>query len=215
MTSTLRRLSRCAAVALILAAASFPAPGQAVKERQLKPAFDFTTIQMPVEILSIKLDGKDIEPGEKVKGDEGWLRGLSFTLKNISDKPIAYVAIYLLISYPEDVKYPDHVVGYSLSYGLDITSERPALWKNAPRAIRPGESVSLVLSEEKYPIFVNMLTRAGMTTDVTTAKYYVYAVAFENEPDLIWKGGNLMRRDPDNHEKFNVVGRYSLTARPE
>lgn len=214
MPGTLRSLT-LGAVLFSFLAATGSAFAQQVKDRQLMPAFDFANIQMPVEILSVKLNGKGIEPDDKIRADEDWLRGLSFTLKNVSDKPIAYVAITLQFSYPEDSARPERVVGYFLSYGLDITSERPSLWKNAPGAIQPGKIVNLVLSNEKYPVFLNVLGQGGMTPDVSTAKYYVHSVAFENEPDIVWQGGNLMRRDPNDPNKFNVVERYNLPAKRE
>jgi hypothetical protein len=49
-----------------------------------------------------------------------------------------------------------------------------------------------------------------MTPDVATAKYYFHSVAFQNEPDVVWRGGKLMRRDPADRDKFNVVGPYPL-----
>ncbi|MCA1601035.1 MAG: hypothetical protein LC776_05130 [Acidobacteria bacterium] len=214
MSGTLRNLTPGAVLVLFLAATG-SAFAQQVKDRQLIPALDFANIQMPVEILSVKLNGRDIQPGEKLRAGEDWLRGLSFTLKNVSDKPIAFVRITLQFSYPEDSARPGRIVGYFLSYGLDITSERPSHWKNAPGAIQPGKAVNLVLSNEKYPVFLNILAQGGMTPDVSTAKYYVASVAFENEPDIVWRGGNLMRRDPNDPNKFNVVERYTVPSRRE
>src|SRR6185436_7507291 len=87
------RLVLAATIFAIGTAASTSA--QELRDRQLKPAADFTTIQMPVEIVSVKLKGSDVAPGQKIKGDDDWLKGVSFTLKNISDKPIAYVEVGL------------------------------------------------------------------------------------------------------------------------
>src|SRR5438105_4097175 len=78
------------AVTILLICASTSALAQELRDHELKPAFDFSTVQMPVEIVSIKLKGKEVAPGEKIKGDDDRLKSLSFTLKNISDKPIAY-----------------------------------------------------------------------------------------------------------------------------
>lgn len=215
MTNTLRVFARCAVASMILVAASVPALGQAVRERELKPSFDFTLIEIPVEVVSIRLSGEEAAPGRKIKAGDDWLRGVSFKLKNVSDKPIAYVAITLLFSDPEDSTRPERAVGYSLSYGPDITSQKTPLRKNAPKAIQPGETVDLVLSHEKYPVFLNILAYGGMTPDVATAKYYVHTVAFENEPDTVWRQGNLLRRDSHDRNKFNVVGRYALPERQQ
>ena len=35
---------------------------------------------------------------------------------------------------------------------------------------------------------------------------------FENEPDVVWEGGKLKRRDPEQFTKFNVIERYVLPA---
>jgi hypothetical protein len=210
MISILRGLTHCAVAFLILATFSVLALGQEVRERELKPSSDFTLIQMPVEVVSIKLRGEEVKAGKKIKAGEDWLRGVSFTLKNVSDKPIAYVAITLQFSEPEDAPHPEHVVVYFLSYGLDITSVGPSLSRKVPKSIEPGEMVDIVLSNEKYPIFLNVLAQGRMTPNVATVKYGIYSVAFENEPDIVWRGGNLMRRDPNDPDKFNVVERYTL-----
>jgi hypothetical protein len=215
MTSILRGLTHCAVAFLILATFSALGLGQEVRERELKPSFDSTLIQIPVEVVSIKLRGEEVEPGKKIKAGDDWLRGVSFTLKNVSDKPIAYVAITLQFSEPEDAAHPEHFVVYFLSYGLDITSKVPSLSQKVPKAIEPGEMMDLVLSNEKYPIFLNVLAQAKMTPNVATAKYDIHSVAFENEPDIVWRGGNLMRRDPNDPNKFNVVERYTLPAKRE
>ena len=112
MVSIPQRLTHKAFVLLVLAATSGSIRSQELKDRELRPAFDFNTIQMPLEIVSIRLNGKDVQPGEKIKGDDDWLQGLSFRLKNISDRPIAYLDIGL--QFPQ----PDGIVVYSLNYGI-------------------------------------------------------------------------------------------------
>ena len=49
------RVSTYSAVAFLILATSGSAFAQQLRDRGLQPAFDFTNIQMPVEILSIKL----------------------------------------------------------------------------------------------------------------------------------------------------------------
>lgn len=44
------------------------ASGQELRDRELRPAIDFTTIEMPVEIVSIKVKGKSVAPGRKNQG---------------------------------------------------------------------------------------------------------------------------------------------------
>ena len=203
MFSILRVLSYGAVLFTLLAAFSGAALAQEVKDRELKPYFDFTTIQMPVEIVSIKVRGKELEPGQKIALDDDWLKGLSFTLKNISDKPIAYLAIGL--SFPR----PSGIVVYLLSYGEDY-SRGAARRASSPRAIEPGETMALMLTKEKYPTFLNILEQGGVSTSAETVSYFIDRISFENEPDIIWQAGNLKRRDPNRPGKFNVIERYVL-----
>jgi len=94
MKNILRSLA-FGATLLSMLAVSESTFAQQIRSRSLAPAFDFSNMQMPVEILSIKLNGKEVQPGEKIDGDDDWLLGLSFTFKNISDKPIAFIDIGL------------------------------------------------------------------------------------------------------------------------
>ena len=202
MAGTLRDLALGAALFSVLAAAPASAFAQQVRERELRPAFDFTKIQMPVEIVSVKLNGRAVEPGEKVMGGDDWLRGLSFTLKNISDKPLAYVEVGLRFPHPEGF------FDYILYYGVD-SSRGEHRREQSPPAIQPGGAVDLALTNEKYPGFLRLLDRVGAARSFDTAPYYVSRVCFEGEPDIMWAGGMLMRRDPNQPAEFKVVGRYA------
>jgi hypothetical protein len=207
VTTVIRRsFNRAAFIFLFLAATSGSISAQELKDRELRPAFDFITIQIPVEIVSIKLNGKDVQPGEKIKGDDDWLQGLSFTLKNISEKPIAYVAVGLRFSQPRGF------VDFVLSYGVDFSRGEPRR-QSSPLPIQPGETVDLVLSKERYPNFLQILEMGGASRSFDTAPYLIERVCFENEPDVIWESGYLKRRDPSVLGKFNRVERYVLPVR--
>jgi hypothetical protein len=203
MVSVLGRFAPRAFVFLLLAAASGAIRAQEMRNRELRPAFDFTMIQTPVEIVSIKLNGKDVQPGEKIKGNDDWLKGLSFTLKNVSDKPIAYIDVGL--QFPQ----PRGFVVYSLNYGVDF-SRGEARTESSPPAIQPGESLDLVLTNERYQVFLNILDQGGASSSFETAPYFIEKVCFANEPDVIWQGGFLKRRDPNQVAKFDIIGRYVL-----
>jgi hypothetical protein len=198
-----RPFAHLALLLSVLTATSLSTSAQEVTDRQLIPAFDFATIQMPVEIVSIKLNGKEIQPGEKIKGNDEWLRGVSFTLKNISDQPIAYVNIGF--KFP----LPNGFVVYSLHYGTDL-ARGETMRESSPPVIPPGHSLDLVLTNERYKSFLYVLAQADASSSFDTAAYFVDTVCFENQSEVIWQGGFLKRRHPTEIGRFDPIGRYVL-----
>lgn len=201
--------SRClvASILLILISASITA--QDLRDRELRPAIDYTTIEMPVEIVSIKLNGKAVAPGEKIKGDHDWLKGASFTVKNISDKPIAHLAIGLYFKPP---KGPVRAVGFFLNYGVDY-SRGLRRSGSSPPPIQPSHTVDLVLTDERYPNFLDIISLVGVPGNFEVVPYYVDRISFEDDPNIIWEGGYLKRRNPAVVGKFDVVERYKLPTK--
>ena len=194
-------------VLIILAAASSTMRAQELKDRQLIPAYDFGTVQMPVEIVSIKLNGKDLVPGEKIQGNDEWLRGVSFTIKNITDQPLAYVNIGF------EFPLPNGFVVYVLPYGVDFSHGEPRRAASPP-AIQPGETIDLVLTDKRYQSFLHVLAQANAPSNFDTASFYVERVSFENNPDVIWQRGYLKKRHPTELGRFDQIGRYVLPDKP-
>jgi hypothetical protein len=191
----------------VLAAASSAISAQEkIRDRQLVPGYDFAKVQMPVEIVSIKLNGNEIRPGDKIQGNDEWLRGVSFTLKNISNQPIAYVNIGI------EFRLPNGFVMYSLSHGTNLCRDDPRT-ASSPPPLQPGQSVDLVLTKERYESFLYVLAQAGAPSSFEKAPYYVDTVCFDNQSEVIWQGGFLKRRHPTEVGRFEVVERYVLPAR--
>jgi len=208
MSSNLLRCTHRAFVVLVLVATFGSIQAQEMKERELKPAFDLTGMQMPIEIVEIKLNGKVVGAGEKIIGNDDWLRGASFTLKNVSDKPIAYLAISFKFTLPK------RIVVYMLSYGVDI-SRGDQRRDSSPPAIQPGDSLNLVITKERYESFLHILEQGGVSPRFDVAPYYIDRISFENEPDVIWEGGYLLRRDPTQIHNFDRIGKYVVPNREQ
>jgi hypothetical protein len=206
MVGILRPFAHLALVLSIVAAASISIQAQEGSERQLIPAYDFATIQMPVEIVSIRLNGKDILPGEKIKGNDKWLQGVSFTLKNISDQPIAYVNIGFKFPLPAQNGF---IVVIVLTYGSDLSHGEPRT-EFSPPALQPGQTLDLVLTKDRYETFLHVLAQGNASSSFDTAPYYIERVCFENQPDVIWQGGFLKRRNATDIGRFDVIERYVL-----
>ena len=162
---------------------------------------------MPVEIASIKLNGKDIVPGQKFKGDDDWLKGISFTLKNVSDQPISYVNVGFKFPLPNGF-----VVVIGLTYGID-SSYGEIRRSPSPASIQPGQSVELVLTKQRWDSFLNVLAQANAPRSFDTAPFYVERVSFEDQPDVIWQGGYLKRRHATEFGRFDPIQRYFLPVK--
>jgi hypothetical protein len=194
-------------LAVVLAAVSLSIQAQEVRDRQLTPAYDFSKIQMPVEIVSIKFDGKEISPGEKIQGSEEWLRNVSFRVKNISDQPIAYMNIAFKFPLPNGF-----VVITVLNYGVD-TSRLVPRRPSSPPAIQPGNSHDFVFDKQRYDSFLHVLAQANAPKNFDTAPFYIERVCFENQPDVIWQDGYLKRRHAVDSGRFDVIQKYFLHQR--
>jgi hypothetical protein len=192
--------------AVFLICASTLLYAQELRDRELKPAVDFTTIEMPVEIVSIKVKGKELATGEKTKGDDDWLKGVSFIVKNVSDKPIAYVAVGLRFEPPPGAA---RVVVFTLSYGVDYSRGEPR-GGSSSLPIQPNQTADLVLTDGRYPNFLQILSLGGMPLGFDTVSYYVERVSFEDDPNIIWEGGYLKRKNPASIGRFDIIERYKL-----
>ncbi len=203
-----RSIAHLVFLVTVLTAASFSTQAQELTDRQLTTAYDFSTVQMPVEIVSIDLNGKPIVPGGKIKGDDDWLRGISFTLKNVSDQPISYVNIGF--KFP----LPNGFVVYGLPYGVD-SPHGESRKQSSPPAIEPGQTIDLVLTKQQYQVFLNVLSQAKAPRAFDIAAFYVQTVCFENQPDVIWEYGYLKRRNPNEIGRFDVYEKYVLPDKPQ
>ena len=200
-----RTLAQVAAILTIGTAVSSSTLAQELKDRQLTWAYDYSTVQMPIEILSITLNGNEIRPGEKIKGDENWIKGLAFKIKNISDQPISYLNVHLKFQKPNVF-----VSAGILYYGLNDGAIRRG---PLPPSIQPGETKELVLTKENYESFLYVLGQAKVSSDFETAPFYIERVCFENQPDVIWQAGWLMRRNAVENYRFDRMQKYFLPVK--
>jgi hypothetical protein len=200
-----RTLAQVAVILTIVAAASFSIHAQELRDRQLTWGYDYSTVQMPIEIVSITLNGNEIRPGEKIKGDENWLKGLTFKIKNISDQPISYLSVHFTFPMPNGF-----VSASALHYGINDSSIRRG---PQPPSIQPGETKELVFTNENYKSFLYVLAQAKVSSDFDKAPFYVERVCFENQPDVIWQAGYLKRRHAVESYRFDPIQKYFLPVK--
>lgn len=197
--------SRTTFLIVVLMTISGSAFAQQLRERQLKSAYNFAPAHLPVEIVSIKINEKDIQPDEKIMGDDTWLQGLTFQFRNVSGRPVSYINVVL--------RFPTEkaVLGYFLNYGVD-SSNGEKRRREHPLPIQPGQTVDLTLTKQKYPGFLFILDQGKVPHNFDVANYYIETVCFEDDPDLIWQGEHLRRRSASSVYTFDDVGLYTRPA---
>ena len=84
---------------------------------------------------------------------------------------------------------------------------------SSPLPIQPDQTVDLVLTEQRYPNFLQILSMGGIKLGFDKVPYYVERVCFEDDTNIIWEGGYLKRRDPAFIGKFDIVEPYRLPAK--
>jgi hypothetical protein len=76
----LRGISKLRPALTVVVVETFATSGsilsQEMKDRELTLDPASNTIQIPVEIVSIRLNGKEVHAGAKIKGNDDWLQGL-------------------------------------------------------------------------------------------------------------------------------------------
>ena len=171
--------------------------------------------QSPVEIVAVKVKGETILPGRPFAADDDWLLGLTFRLKNVSDRPISYVEISLL--FPAAARAgaePGRKVGPMVgpvAYGCypgfpcrpDITG--------SSNEILPGETRDVGLRGTSES-FMAVLAHVGASLPVQSAEYDVDSVLFD--ADTRWSRGLIFKRDPSEPKTFRMAGKYESPKKP-
>ena len=140
------------------------------------------------------------------------LFGLTFRLKNVSDRPISYVEVSLQFQ---------SAVGHQAKSGRMVGPVAYGCYPGFPcrpditgssNEILPGETrdVGLRASPEG---FVAALARLGVSMPIRSADYDFDSVLFD--AGTKWSRGLLFRHDPSEPNTFRMEGKYVLPKKPE
>jgi len=182
---------------------------QQVKQRVVEPV---VYLDQPVDIDAVRVKGVPVKPKQRFNVDSDWLNGMTVTIKNVFDKPVACVSVLVGAYYERDGKHikqrdeQDVQAGVQLMYG----AQPPGPGDSAPpyRApLLPGQTVDVVLSEAKRNELYSLLTKDNTSTDVVELTLRVYLVFFEGDSDTMWKTGRVLRRDPNDSRDWIPVRR--------
>jgi hypothetical protein len=162
-----------------------------VKEREIKK---LNWPKEPVKIGKLKAKGATVILGEKFRADDDWVKELTISIKNISEKTITYLEIEL--SFPRDKGAPEETDAHDrIIYGQypALPGETATAHPDQP-PIRPGNTVDVVLRD--YEGIRKFLNETHYPVSINRLEVSVGDLVFDNGTK--WSGGGLFRRDPDN-----------------
>jgi hypothetical protein len=159
----------------------------------LEKGRDFTP---PVEITLVKSQSGVIEPGRKFTGGEDWFKGLTVTVRNAAEQPITHISLKLLFPRPKGQEGELDFLE-RLDYGESpIPSEDGRVPVNSARAIMPGESVDIQLSDEVYDSLRALLKESKFPPSIKKIKVDVAMLGFSD--GTIWIAGKRYELDKNN-----------------
>lgn len=177
----------------------------------------------PVEITDVKLNGLSVRPKQKIEANSDWLNGMTVTLKNVSDRPVAYISVLVSAYFEKDgsrikLNGNETQTGVELRYG--IQPARP----NEPnfslgQVVLPGETVSVELTKELRDEFTTRLSESsverfkGASSDISEIIIRVYTIFFEGDSDTMWNTGRWLRRDLKNPRLWTPLPSSNLQIR--
>ena len=169
--------------------------------------------QSPVEVISVSVKGKAVEPGHPFAAGDDWLAGLTFRVRNVSDRPVSFVDISLRVPAADRHKKGSVSLVGSVRYGC---------WPGFPcypdaagssGEIMPGETRDVELTEARASGLLAAFARLGAAMPVESLEYDIDSAFFD--ADTQWSRGLLFRRDPSEPGTYKMAGKYVLPKKPD
>jgi hypothetical protein len=153
----------------------------------------------PVKITAIKVNGSLVEFGENFQAEDDWLRGITFSAINTSDREVCYID--LALDFPRATS-KEPMTRERLLWSCKTGAVNSAKSSEKVKPLKPGESVDIVLSNEFYPKTQEYLKRTNYPVSINLLEVSVDEVGFVGDKDSLWISGQMMRRDPDNPNRW-------------
>ena len=137
----------------------------------------------PVEVVSIRLGGRTLVPGDLFTPTEGWTKGLEITIKNVSERPVSYVTVALLTSAPPGTS--DSISSSEYRFGSHPDSD------SEPTFLQPQETARLA---HEFTL--------GNATDPRPAQILIQTVFWDNDNSRMWGTGKILRRKSESEPVY-------------
>jgi len=156
---------------------------------------------MPLRFGKVKAAGKLLElkagpetretreSREEFDADDDWMKDMTISFTNTSDKNIVFIQMLLIFPETESAGPP---LAFPMTYGR---MPKDSGDRNFDNVLKPGEEVELALTDERYGKLQGFLKKKSFDK-VSSVRLFLEDVAFDD--DLMWMGGDLQKRDPNN-----------------
>lgn len=151
----------------------------------------------PVEIVGLRIGGKmaELSEGVKVDAETEWLKGLSWEIKNRSNKNI--LSIDLFVMFP-DTQANGPIFVCPMHYGNDpkVATESAAL----EPLLKPGDTARFAISDGMYTGIKKHIESRMSLAEVNHVRVRPELIVFDD--DTAWSMGEEMHRDPDKPSRW-------------
>ncbi|MEJ7862543.1 MAG: hypothetical protein WKF90_13015 [Pyrinomonadaceae bacterium] len=197
-------LNRCfiLSISVVLLLASFGYSQDRLRTiDETNPLYNHPNV--PIEIVSYNLKGKNFSRGEKVLAGQDWLKDLTFTIKNISSKTIVYFSIELVVPKSKNLT---NGVFIPLRFGSPLflfNDDGVATYteKKNRALLRPGETVTVSVESYVLKAFTRSLQKKG-AENFDSVNIHIYDVNFDDFSG--WSVGNEWQRDSNGKRRSSI-----------
>lgn len=212
MTISVARTTRLVSAILLCVIACADASARQSGQRVISQAPAEAGRRSPVEVVAVKVKGALAAPGRPFAAGDDWLSSLTFSLKNISDKPISYVEISLRFPSAAGHKAKSVQITGPIAYGCFPGYPCRLDTAGSSTEILPGETREVGVRDSSENLTAT-LAQLGVSLPVLSAEYDIDSVLFD--ADTKWSRGLLFKRDPSEPNTFRMAGKYVLPGSPE
>jgi hypothetical protein len=149
----------------------------------------------PIAITLIKSQTGELKPGKAFNTGEDWFRGLTFSIRNDSEKPINYITLSIRFPRP---KGQDGELDFvePLDYGASpIPYDDGRVPINTVEPLLPGASVELRLTDQAYYEVKQLLTESKYPKSIKKIRVTVQMLGFVD--GTLWVAGRTYVLDKD------------------
>jgi hypothetical protein len=158
----------------------------------------------PLKLVDLRVGEQDIK--DKIKGKarseswsletvtfkerNGWFKHILIKMRNVSGRPIYGATAYLYFAPPGSSK---------TVFSLSLLSS--TLLKQG--VAEPGDEITFTVSDQAWNLTADILDKYGVNPDLASVQFSIESIRFAS--DLQWMNGQLLRPDPNNPNKWNVI----------